>query len=134
MKKYSFHFVDFRIVNLNFGSNLKIKPDKDISVSSRIDIGYNINGKELNVFLKLEIEEGGLPFNLNLEGDGLFKFDHEVDPDQIEEIANINCAAIIFPYLRETVADITRRAGFPPLHLPPVNFVEIYKRQKEDAS
>ncbi|MBW1706391.1 MAG: protein-export chaperone SecB, partial [Deltaproteobacteria bacterium] len=48
----------------------------------------------------------------------------------VEPIAKINCPAILFPFLRECVADITRRAGFNPLILPPINFVELAK-QKE---
>jgi preprotein translocase subunit SecB len=43
---------------------------------------------------------------------------------------------IISPYIRETIADLTRSAGFPPLHLNPINFVELAKqtvKEKKDS-
>ncbi|NSW86690.1 MAG: protein-export chaperone SecB [Syntrophobacteraceae bacterium] len=42
-----------------------------------------------------------------------------------KQYAAVNCPAIIFPYLRETLADLTRRAAFPPLHLPITNFTKF---------
>jgi preprotein translocase subunit SecB len=44
-------------------------------------------------------------------------------------LARINCAAMIFPFLREAIADVTRRAGMSPLLLPPVNFLELFKNK-----
>jgi len=34
--------------------------------------------------------------------------------------------------LRECVADITRRAGFSPLLLPAINFIELAKKQEAE--
>ena len=67
-----------------------------------------------------------------VEGAGLFEFEEELEEGDIARIAGINCAAILFPYIRETVADLTRRGGFPPLHLAPVNFVEVFKANQVD--
>ncbi|MDP3298216.1 MAG: protein-export chaperone SecB [Thermodesulfovibrionia bacterium] len=36
----------------------------------------------------------------------------------------------MFPYVRETIADLTRRAGFPPLHLNPINFIQLAEKQE----
>jgi len=44
-------------------------------------------------------------------------------------LKNVNCRAIIFPYLREYISDLTKRAGFTPLFLPPFNFVEANKQR-----
>jgi len=46
-------------------------------------------------------------------------------------IVHINCASIIFPFIRESVADLTRRSGLTPLILDPVNFVALYESSKE---
>jgi preprotein translocase subunit SecB len=38
-----------------------------------------------------------------------------VPPDQIQGVIAVNCPNVIFPYIRETVADAVTRAGFPPV-------------------
>lgn len=47
------------------------------------------------------------------------------------------CPALIFPFARETVADLVQRAGFPQLLLQPINFDQLYlmhQRQKAAAA
>ena len=39
------------------------------------------------------------------------------------------CPAVLFPYARESVADATMRAGFPPVQLAPINFEALYQQQ-----
>jgi hypothetical protein len=36
---------------------------------------------------------------------------------------------VLFPYVRETIADAVTRAGFPPVHLDPINFEVLYQQQ-----
>lgn len=56
---------------------------------------------------------------------GIFQI-RNVPESDIEAILAVACANIIFPYLRESVADLVGRAGFPPIHLAPVNFEAMY--------
>jgi preprotein translocase subunit SecB len=49
-----------------------------------------------------------------------------VPEQELGPILGIACPNILFPYARETVADLIGRAGFPTLHLTPVNFEAIY--------
>lgn len=125
-----FSVKDIRLISARFDLKTdKEYKDKDISVSSTIGLRHNImeNKKLLRLFIKVDICGETLPFSLNVEIGGLFVFSNILKNDQsLDKIARINCAAILFPYLRETVADIVRRAGLPPLNLPPVNFVALY--------
>jgi preprotein translocase subunit SecB len=41
----------------------------------------------------------------------------------------INCPNVLFPYLRETLADAVGRAGLPTVHLAPINFEALYQQQ-----
>ncbi|MDT8421564.1 MAG: protein-export chaperone SecB [Desulfuromonadales bacterium] len=137
MKKYQFNFSDFKILRVDFSVNKEFTPpDKNetVEISSRIDTGHEEDGNRLTVSLGVYLDSDHVPFDISIECVGVFTFSESLDQyksEFIEEVANVNCAAIIFPYLRETVADLTRRAGFPPLHMPPVNFVEIFKRSKK---
>jgi preprotein translocase subunit SecB len=47
----------------------------------------------------------------------------------IQPILGIHCPNLLFPYLRETVADAVLRAGFPAVHLDPINFEALYAQQ-----
>ncbi|MEO0786225.1 MAG: protein-export chaperone SecB [Pseudomonadota bacterium] len=43
----------------------------------------------------------------------------------------IECPRLLFPFARRLIADITREGGFPPLLIDPVDFVQLYRSQKE---
>ena len=47
----------------------------------------------------------------------------------IQPIMGIHCPTVLFPYIRETIADAITRAGFPPVHLDPINFEVMYQQQ-----
>lgn len=52
-----------------------------------------------------------------------------VPPDRLQPVIAVHCPAILFPYVRETIADATMRAGYPPVHLAPINFEALYAQQ-----
>jgi preprotein translocase subunit SecB len=52
-----------------------------------------------------------------------------VPPDQLQSVIAVHCPTVIFPYIRETLADAVSRAGFPPVHLAPINFEQLYQQQ-----
>lgn len=56
---------------------------------------------------------------------GIFEISGVPEQD-LEPILGIACPNILFPYAREAVASLVGRAGFPALHLSPVNFEAIY--------
>jgi preprotein translocase subunit SecB len=57
-----------------------------------------------------------------------------VPPNQLQPVLAIHCPTVLFPYARETIADATMRAGFPPVHLAPINFEALYQQQLAQAS
>ena len=63
---------------------------------------------------------------------GIFQIVNVPDAD-LEPILAIACPNILFPYARETVADLIARAGFPPIHLAPVNFEAMYAARAQSA-
>jgi preprotein translocase subunit SecB len=52
-----------------------------------------------------------------------------VPAEQLQPVLAINCPTILFPYVREVLADAVTRAGFPPVHLAPINFEGLYQQQ-----
>lgn len=124
-------FDHFGITTLFFNVNNDYKPVSKITINPEIagKNEYNGNSHKLKVFLKVSLNSGNLPFYFTVEGFGMFTFDGEPDAQTMKSVSSINAPAIIFPYIRETIADLTRRAGFPPLHLQPINFVKLAEQQ-----
>jgi preprotein translocase subunit SecB len=52
-----------------------------------------------------------------------------VPQEHLQPVIAINCPTVLFPYARETLADAVGRAGFPPVHLAPINFEALYQQQ-----
>lgn len=127
MEDYSFEFIDCRLINLNFGIKGVVDKSEDIEINPRFKIDKEYDKKNVKIVLEISLDNEELPFNIDIVMGGLFEFSRDVSKiETIDEIVNINCAAILYPFLRETVADVTRRAGFTPLLLPPVNFCKIH--------
>jgi preprotein translocase subunit SecB len=57
-----------------------------------------------------------------------------VPAHQLQPVLAIHCPAVLFPYARETVATATMHAGFPPVHLAPINFEALYQQQLAQAA
>jgi len=64
---------------------------------------------------------------------GLFAI-RGVPPNQLQPVLAIHCPTVLFPLARETVADATMRAGFPPVQLAPINFDALYQQQIAQAA
>ena len=52
-------------------------------------------------------------------------------PQALEPFLLINCPALLFPFLRRILADLTREGGFPPLFLDPIDFAGLYMQRKQ---
>jgi preprotein translocase subunit SecB len=44
------------------------------------------------------------------------------------------CPGLIFPFARESIADLVQRAGFPQLLLQPINFEALYLEHQQRAA
>ncbi len=53
-----------------------------------------------------------------------------VGDQQLGLLLATQCPTVLFPYVRETIADATARMGFPPIHLAPINFEALYAQQQ----
>jgi preprotein translocase subunit SecB len=125
----AFNIQDTRLMSAHFDVNRSFEPGPDVKVEVKITVNHtwHWDTKILQVSDVVDVSGNEAPFNLLVEYGGIFLFENGLsDPDAIIRIAEINCAAILFPFAREAVAEITRRAGIGPMMLQPVNFIELY--------
>lgn len=75
----------------------------------------------------------GTVYELEVVYAGLFKVQN-IPPQALEPFLLVNCPAILFPFLRRIVADISREGGFPPLLLDPFDFGALYMRRQQELA
>ena len=57
-----------------------------------------------------------------------------IPAEHLQPVMAVNCPNVLFPYVRETIADAVTKAGFPPVHLAPINFEALYQQQLAQSS
>jgi preprotein translocase subunit SecB len=66
-------------------------------------------------------------YNIELVYAGLFRL-HGIPQEMLQPVLFIDCPALLFPYLRRIVCDLTQEGGFPPLYLDPIDFAGLYRQ------
>ncbi len=118
-------FKHVHIEQLSFERLPDHKPGKiavDIEFNTHPEIDHE--KKTLKVRMQANLFEKGenAPFRMQIGLCGEFAGE---DIDRLKDFAVVQAPALLFPFLRETIASITLRGGFPALLLPPTNIQEL---------
>lgn len=70
------------------------------------------------------------PISINIELCGKFECTEWETDDIGKVLIRDNAAAILFPYLRQSVSELTTLAGMPPLVLPVANVSQLFNNDK----
>jgi preprotein translocase subunit SecB len=57
-----------------------------------------------------------------------------VPAEDLDPLLGIGCPTILYPYVREAIADLVTRAGFPAVVLAPVSFEQIYMDRRQQLA
>ena len=106
-----------------------------------LQLNFNVQVKNLGqdayeVALMLEGEaksDEGVLYKMELIYAGAFVL-RNLPQEAIQPILYIECPALLFPFIRRLVADLSREGGFPPLLLDPIDFAGLYRRRGETAA
>ena len=72
-------------------------------------------------------------YKIELDYGGMFKIDN-MPQQALEPFLLVNAPALLFPFVRRLLADITREGGFPPLLIDPIDFGSLYVQRKQAAA
>jgi preprotein translocase subunit SecB len=127
---------DISFENPNAPASLQPKEGKpNINVSVDV-LGRKIAENQYEVELKIganaKIDEEVL-FITEVNYAGVFRLDNIPEQD-LQPILLIFCPAILFPFSRRIIADLTRDGGFPPLMLDPIDFGRLYQQKSEQVN
>ncbi len=55
----------------------------------------------------------------------------QISEDDLQRYGHTTCATMLFPFLCEYIADITRRAGLESINIKPIDFDALYNDNKK---
>lgn len=101
-----------------------IKLDKDNPSDALVELGITIGDEH--------ITELPLYVRGRIVGRFELKTDSTLSKDDISNFLQVNAVAILYPYLRSLISDVTSKGSEAPVILPTINVVEMMKK-KGDA-
>ncbi len=110
----------------------KIKLENNVSVSTKNFEGSSIFEVSLKLDMKI-LETNNTLFIIEMEYCGIFNLT-EIDKQHYSKLLMVDSAYLLFPFLRQIVANITQNSGFRTLSLNPVNFHELYEKFLQEQS
>ena len=79
----------------------------------------------LNFEAKAHSDEGVI-YNVEMVYAGIFRISG-VPNQMMQRVLFVDCPALLFPFMRRIIADMTQEGAFPPLLLDPVDFAGLYQ-------
>ncbi|GEN82999.1 hypothetical protein SLU01_13110 [Sporosarcina luteola] len=127
-------FEDYTIESLSYMKNKQFDMDSKPHLNTDFDAEIIIMDEgNASVYLKTKIGDNKLnaPFIVQAEICGQFTYKKSSDEDidmTFEDYLSTNAIAILFPYLRSIISDITAKSNeFPTLLLPVLNIARLLK-------
>jgi preprotein translocase subunit SecB len=90
-------------------------------------VGDNVYEVLLTLEANAKVEEESI-YALELVYGGAFRL-KDLPEQAIRPFLFIECPALLFPFARRLVADLTREGGFPPLLLDPIDFAALFRQR-----
>jgi len=143
MKNASYKFLDIVLLESLFERKPNVHwGSEQIKANVNINVKHNLKEERLYVFVTLifeaissndersKSEEKEVSAKITMLG--IFEFPYQENAElPLDDFANINAPAIIFPFIREHLASMSMKSRIPPILLDPVNFIKLYKDAKK---
>jgi preprotein translocase subunit SecB len=133
-------FLNYIIKDLSFSANPNFKPLDNATVELVLNLSHSaeIDMDTCSAAIGLGCSvskgpEGNQPFNMQIELVGFFSFSSGVDEAQATNLLRVNTTAILFPYLRAIVSNITALSGFGAVILPIFNVQKMFGAEADKA-
>ncbi|MCF4113161.1 protein-export chaperone SecB [Dethiosulfovibrio acidaminovorans] len=130
-------FTDYKLERACFEGNPNYEKREgmiplDLSLNREMkSISENSFSLSISVDVFEKPRENNYPFSVGVTVSGFFQVDDSVGLDLKNKLIETNAAAILFPYVRSIISQITLMANTDStLILPPVNFVEMLRSEE----
>lgn len=128
-------FEDYLIEEISYKKNSNFDSKIDIELNTDISAQINIHTNEIaDVILNVivgNLDENDSPFKITTVAIGRFIFNSDESNDiPFEQFLAENSIAILFPYVRNLVSDISLKSNeFPSLIMPVINIVKLLQNR-----
>lgn len=132
--KQAFNLIS--IINIESAFKREIIINEDYTKAKNIlelNISKNFEKDEFGVFLTIDLKQeyGGKNLvELHVTSVGVFKKNGDISDEATNSFCDVNAPAIIFPFVREIIANLSVKGGLQPIIIQPINFVELSKQEK----
>lgn len=122
------------VIDLQLSKSIDID-GSETNFSLNLGVGFPDDENDLNhfavtFFSEFQIKEG---YIVKIHYQSIFETDGLINDDfKKGNFPKVNAPAIAFPFFRAFVATFLVNAGYEPIILPSVNFVELNKRNQEN--
>lgn len=124
----SLQFDNFKVLEMSYRRNIDVnKMDSDDELEPEFSVNIGMSKENVNkgiVKLGVKIGEKETSYeHVFVEVLGFFTFNNEdgFEKDEIHNYYKVNGTAILFPYLRTLVSDLTSKGDESPIILPTIN-------------
>lgn len=121
--KASFQFKGYRILETSARFPEKDEPTS-ISIQFAPDGTWDKENKRFVLHLEVRVanDENTLSIVFKINADFIYKGD---DEEKVRRFLGQNAPALVFPYIRAYVTNLTALSGIPPLVLPTLNLAQV---------
>jgi len=124
--------ISFEAPNLPDMFTVEYKPQVNLDMNSKsrqvADDNYEVI---LTISLKAEQDEKTV-FLAEVQQAGIFLIKN-VNQEQLQHALSVMGPETLYPYIRETIASLIGKTGFPSIQIAPVNFQALYLQKLQEA-
>lgn len=124
--------ISFEAPNLPELFSVEYKPQIKMEMNSKSRIVADDNYEViLTISVKAEIEEKTV-FLAEVQQAGIFMLKN-LNEEQLQHSLSVMAPETLYPYVRETIASLIGRTGFPVVQLAPINFQALFIQKMQQA-
>ena len=108
-------------------------PQLDVQVATSLQ---PLNAEQHQVLLHVTVTaklDQEVAFLAEVQQAGIFLLRGITENLEKQRVLGTECPSILFPFARETVAELVQRGGFPQLLLQPIDFAALYAEHLKKA-
>ena len=132
-------FLDYKVEKLDYKMDKRFNFDSENKVQMEQNLGLEIQIVSDDEFIvKLEANIHGkdkmvVPFKMVISILGRFHLEKWQETTEKQNMVKYNAPAILFPYLRATITNVTAAANISPYVLPLLNLYEVFNFDSEQS-
>ena len=110
------------------------QPQVEVQINTSVqDLTAELHHVVLTVTVGARLNER-TAYHAEVQQAGIFAVRGFADAAERKAILGAYCPNLLFPFARESIADLVQRAGFPAFLLQPINFDALYQQHLQQQA